>query len=265
MVKNLMQIPALVMAGGSTPEPLQSVTQEKERAFIPLLGKSMVAHVIDNIDKNMFLSSVTIVGNPERLGKEFEGRNYSYLQDSGSLLDNVMNGLRSLENHRHVLILTADIPLITADIIASTLLECQKYDAECYYPIVIKSIIEKKFPGGKRTYISLKEGQFTGGNVFMVSPKAMLRNEQIFKKAISYRKNPVKLAGIFGFSFIIRLLFGILDIQILEKKASQILGVNVKAVISPNPELAMDVDKEKDYLSVTRFLERKRENEGGAG
>lgn len=253
------QIPVLILAGGQTPESLLQVTKDKERAFLPLLGKPMITRIIENINRNMFIESITIIGNVDRLKKEFENQNFNYLEDSGSLLDNVMNGLRKLENHRHVLLMTADIPLITADVLASTLLECQKDDAECYYPIVIKSIIEKKFPGGKRTYVSLKEGQFTGGNVFLVNPKALLQNEDVFRRIIDFRKKPVKLAGIFGFSFIMKMAFGMLDIGMLEKKASQILGVQVKAVISPNPELAMDIDKEKDYLIVTRFLERKRE------
>jgi GTP:adenosylcobinamide-phosphate guanylyltransferase len=261
MADPMMKIPVLLLAGGMTPEELQSVTQEKERAFIPLLGRPMVSHIIENINKNMFIIGITIVGNVERLKKEFEGKDFDYIEDAGSLLDNVMNGLRTLETHRRVLIMTADIPLITADIIASTLLECQKDDAEVYYPIVIKSIIEKKFPGGKRTYVSMREGQFTGGNIFLVNPKAILRSENIFRKAIAFRKKPLKLAGIFGLSFILRMIFGMLDIPMLEKKASKILGVSVRAIISPSAELAMDVDKEKDYLMVTRFLERKRELE----
>ncbi|MCD6216264.1 nucleotidyltransferase family protein [bacterium] len=258
MAENHINIPALILAGGPTPSSLQEVTEEKERAFIQLAGKPMVAHTVDNIRKNMFLSSLTIIGNVDRLKELFKEDSFKYLEDSGSLLDNLMFGLRELEQHRRVLILTADIPLITADIIASTLLECHKTDAECYYPIVSKTIIEKKFPGGKRTYIALREGQFSGGNIFLVSPKALLRNEDVFRRLIHDRKNVPKLVGFLGFSFLLRLLLGMLDIPLLEKKTSQILGVTVKAIVSPNAEIAVDVDKESDYLIVTRFLERKK-------
>ena len=72
------------------------------------------------------------------------------------------------------------------------------------------------------------------------------------------RKSIPKLVGFLGFPFLLRLLTGMLDIPILEKKASQVLGVTVKAVISPNAEIAVDVDKESDFLIVTRFLERKK-------
>lgn len=259
MADNTTNIPALILAGGATPSRLQEVTKEKERAFIPLVGKPMVAYTVDSIRKNMFLSSLTIIGNVDRLKELFKEDDFKYLEDSGSLLDNLMLGLRALEQHRRVLILTADIPLITADIIASTLLECNKVDAECYYPIVSKTIIEKKFPGGKRTYIPLREGQFSGGNVFLLSPKAILRNEDIFRRLIRDRKNVPKLVGFLGFPFLVRLVFGMLDIPLLEKKGSQILGVTVKAVVSPNAEVAVDVDKESDYLIATRFLERKKE------
>ena len=261
MAEKTMEIPAMILAGGNTPASLQTVTEEPERAFIPLLGKSIVAHTVDNIRDSMFLSSITIIGNPDRLKEEFPDDDFLYLKDSGSLLDNTIMGLKSLEQHRKVLILTADIPLVTTNIIASTLLECEKIDADCYYPIVMKSIIEKKFPGGKRTYIPLREGHFSGGNVFLVNPKAILRNEAVFKRMIRDRKNVVKLVSFLGFSFLLRMVFGLLDIPVLEKKASKLLGVSVKAIISPSAELAVDIDKERDFIDVTRYLERKREND----
>jgi GTP:adenosylcobinamide-phosphate guanylyltransferase len=262
MAENKTQIPALILAGGKTPEKLQGVTSETERSFIPLCGKPIITHTVNNIRQSEFLSTITMIGNPARLKKEFpeDEKKFFFMEDTGSLLENLMLGLRSLENSRSVVVLTADIPLITSGILSSTILECQKDDAECYYPIVAKSIMDKKFPGGKRTYVSLKEGHFTGGNVFLINPKAVLRNEKVFQRVIHDRKNPIKLAGLFGFYFIVGIMFGFLDIPNLEKKATQILGVTVKAVRSPNPEIAFDIDKEKDFLDVTRFLERKREN-----
>ncbi|MBU1024083.1 nucleotidyltransferase family protein [bacterium] len=261
MVEKIMEIPAMILAGGPTPTSLQTVTQEPERAFIPLLGKPIIAHTVDNIRGSMFLSSITVIGNVDRLKEEFKDDDFTYIEDAGSLLENLMNGLKSLEQHRKVLILTADIPLITTNIIASTLLECEKIDADCYYPIVMKSIIEKKFPGGKRTYIPLREGQFSGGNVFLVNPKALLRNEAVFKRLIKDRKNVVKLVSFLGLSFLLMMIFGLLDIPILEKKASKILGVSVKAIISPSAELAVDIDKEKDFIDVSRYMEKKRDND----
>jgi len=255
-----IKVPVLILAGGNTPEKLQGVTKETERAFIPLMEKSIIAHIIENIHSCAFISGIMIIGNPERLSKEFPNEHYTYLKDSGSLFSNLIMGLKELEQHRQVLVMTADIPLITADILRSLLLTCQKDEAECFYPIVAKNIIESKFPGGERTYVTLREGRFTGGNVFLISPKAVLRNEHIFQKAIRDRKNPIKLARLFGLPFILRMVFGLLDIPMLEKKASKILGVGIKAIISPYPEIAFDIDKDKDFVLVTRILEKRLEN-----
>lgn len=254
------KIPVLILAGGKTPEKLQGVTHETERAFIPLLEKSIISHIIDNISGCDFISNIVVVGNPERLSKEIVKENIIFLKDTGSLFDNLIMGLKELEQHRQVLIMTADIPLVTSDILRSLILTCQKHEADCYYPIVAKSVIEAKFPGGERTYVTLREGRFTGGNVFLMSPKAVLRNEHIFQQAIRDRKNPAKLARLFGFSFILRMLFGLLDIPMLEKKASKILGVSIKAIISPHPEIAFDIDKDKDFILVTRILEKRHKN-----
>ena len=85
-------------------------------------------------------------------------------------------------------------------------------DAEIYYPIVDVKFFDAKFPGGKRTTQQLKEGTFTGGNVFIVCPDSVLKNKPRIEAVIRDRKSPAKLVMLFGLPFIIRFALKQLDL-----------------------------------------------------
>jgi hypothetical protein len=65
------------------------------------------------------------------------------------------------------------------------------------------------------------------------------------------RKNPLKLAALFGLPFVFGLLTGRLTIRQLEERACAIISGRVAAVISTYAELGFDVDKAED-LEVAR-------------
>jgi len=77
-----------------------------------------------------------------------------------------------------------------------------------------------------------------------------LRRELI-DRLYAARKNPVKLAGMFGLGFILGLLLGRLTLRHLEARAGEIVGGRVRAIISTYAELGFDVDK-LDDLNLAR-------------
>ena len=85
----------------------------------------------------------------------------------------------------------------------------------------------------------------------------------LFDKLIAARKNPVQLAGLFGFGFILKLLTHNLDIGGLEKRGSELLRATVKAVVTPHPEIGIDLDKTADYIQLKASLEKKQETGTG--
>ena len=146
----------------------------------------------------------------------------------------------------HLLLITSDLPLITAKAIDDFVRRSLGSGAEVCYPIIPKDSCERRFPGGRRTYVRLREGTFTGGNAVLTTRIFLERSQALIARLYAARKNPLKLAALFGIPFILGLLTGRLTIPQLEARASAIISGQVAAIISHYPELGFDVDKVED-------------------
>lgn len=247
--------PVVILAGGPTPDPiLEAGEPEKERAFIDIGGRPMLAWVLDAIRGCEKCGDILCVGNTERLIKEFGFEADKVIQDKGSMLKNFIAGMEYFRGHPIIMQSTCDIPLINTEILSDLIRQVDEIKAEVYYPIVNVKHFDEKFPGGKRTTQKLKEGTFTGGNVFFFNPDAVLKNRDRIEAVIRDRKSPAKLIKLFGFGFTLKFALKMLDINGLEKKATQILGATMRAVVTPHPEIGLDVDKPEDLDLVRKVM-----------
>jgi hypothetical protein len=93
----------------------------------------------------------------------------------------------------------------------------------------------------------------------LVSRQFMKRNEKIIGEVYNQRKNVLKLAGIIGFSTLVRVFIAqlafpaLLPVPKLEQTVGKLLGGSVKAIKTHYPEIGEDVDKPDD-LAIARQL-----------
>ncbi|MEQ8237081.1 MAG: hypothetical protein ABRQ23_09900, partial [Syntrophomonadaceae bacterium] len=127
-------------------------------------------------------------------------------------------------------------------------------DADVYYPITSRAVNERKFPGVRRTYVKLKEGVFTGGNLFLLRSQVIPACVEIGEKLVARRKNPLAIAQLFGLGLVLSYLLGRLSIKQAEKRFYKVSGVRGKGIISPYAEVGVDVDKPDDLKLAQKFL-----------
>lgn len=228
------------MAGGGKESVRLFNLSVSSKGAIPILGRPMIEYVIKAVKSAKSIDKILYVGDLEVLPKINTKVNYS-IPDTGDFFFNLISGLEFFKNESQVLIVTSDIPLIKGYMIDEFLSRCDKSAVFCY-SFVRKEDSERLFPKAHRTYVKLKEGSFTGGNIMLVSPSHILKIGELLEKIISARKNPFILAKIFGWSTIISYIIGSLSISSLEAKASRILGGKAQAVLMEYPEIGFDVD-----------------------
>jgi GTP:adenosylcobinamide-phosphate guanylyltransferase len=236
---------ALILAGADNTGPLKEESNAKNEALIEIHGKPMISYIIDVLRSVSQVSKITVVGPRNELLNLYP--DLDVIDHQGSIMDNLGRGLEYLKEEEYLLILTADIPMITSDAINDFFERCDhQKGADFYYPINSKEVSENRFPGVKRTYIKTRDGTFTGGNVFLVNVKNVLERYMKAKEFIAMRKKPFRLAVILGLPFIVRFLTNTLTISVVERKVSTILGIKAVAVITPFAEIGVDVDKPED-------------------
>jgi GTP:adenosylcobinamide-phosphate guanylyltransferase len=252
---------SLVLAGGLNDEEMLKLTGETSRCFIRFGKMSLLEMVLTALRGSAHIGRITVVGNPEKL-EQFRGTLLDVIIPEGkNLQENFFNGLKSMSDSDYILVSSADLPLISTEIIDNLLTLFSHDDSDIFYPIIPISVCDAKFPGGKRTVQKLREGEFTGGNIFMLNPKAILNNMDKIDRVIVARKNKKELVKLFGIGFVIKYLTHSLDIPGLEAKAASILGSKVKAIHCPHAEVGFDVDKPEDYQVALKVI---RKRNGGS-
>lgn len=246
-------ISAVVLAGRSNTGALSQVSDAPCEALVEVAKRPLVAYITEALLGTVGIERVTLVGPREHL-EGLEKERLAVVQCGDNIIDNVRLGLAGVPPEGWVLITSCDIPLVTPAILKDFLNACPLDEGDFFYPIVTKESTEGKYPLTRRTYVSLKDGTYTGGNFFLIRAKAVERALALAERMFAARKSPLRMALILGPVFIVRLLLHNLSVADLEAKVSILAGSRGRAVISSHPEIGIDVDKPDDLNLVRSVL-----------
>jgi len=248
----------VVLAGGINSGDLRKYAPYENEALIIIGNYPMIHYVYRALQQTDKVNNIVISGPCDSLRQIFKKEDRLIFTRSGEdAIDSFANALPLTETEK-ILVMPADIPFITPEAIEDFLNNCEKYEADVYYAIVPREVNEARFPRVKRTYVKLKEGVFTGGNLFLIRAAAAPLGIQMGKKLVSNRKQPVAQARLFGFDLVLKYLTGRLSIPVVEERFAQVLGLKGKAIISEYAEVGVDVDKPSDLKLAERVLGRVR-------
>lgn len=233
-------ITAVVLGGGE--DALARASGVAAKALVPLAGKPMGAHVLEALRCSQQVGHVVYVGPNGGLDGYYD----AHVPAGDSLADSLALGLGAALAHMpdasgRLLALTADVPWLTARAIDT--FATQSASVDLVYPVIPAAVSEAQFPAQQRTYVKVRDGRFTGGNMVLLTPAGVPPLLRFMDRLYRGRKNPLALAAIFGMDVVAKLLVGRVSIAELEHRAASILGISVSAFISEDASLGADVDK----------------------
>lgn len=233
----------VILAGGRCEPELAEFTGVTYRAEVPYEGKTMLDIVRGATSS---LGEPIIVGGPA-------GASTRRVEAGPSFVESLRNGL-SVVTSDNFLLTTVDLPCLTEIAVVDFISRCD-FESGVNYPVIEASACEAKFPGMRRTTLRLKDGEFTGGNIGLVNTEAMRKLIPLLEKAYLYRKSPAKLAGLIGYGLLGRVVLskmfpGTLSLKQLEAKVSDSVGVCMRVVLTPFPEIGADIDNLSQYKSL---------------
>lgn len=246
---------AIVLAGAPNKGALRQISPAQYEAEIEIAGRPMLDYVVLALERVQSINQIVIVGYESMLSTNgFNGKRIIFVKPGPSVIESLGNGINALTSREPVLILTSDIPLITKEALEDFLKRCTSQSGDIYYSFVPKNINDQKYPGVQRTYVRLKEGIFTGGNLVLLSPEIIREKLTTLTKAVALRKKPLKLCRMLGWWYLCKLIFGILTIKEIEGRVAEVLGIKAVGIISPYPEVGIDVDKPSDLKLAREVL-----------
>lgn len=256
---------AVVTAGWNPREdnPLAEYTQGKSKALIPIAGKPMIAYVVDALAGSHYIQHIVVVALDPAAEVQFSVP-VEYVPDAGGILANTEAGLQCAQSHYPdldaVLLSSSDVPTITPVIVDAFIKECFRTDHDLYYSLVERSVMESRFPGSRRSYIHLREGDVAGGDLFLIRPSIDLGQRDLWQNLAGSRKNALRQARMFGLWPLFKLVIRRLSLAEAEQRGSKVLNVRGRAIPFPYAEVGMDVDKPFQLEIVRAELEARAAN-----
>jgi len=254
-----MQYDAIVLAGGESSSDLKKIAPYDNEALIIIGNYPMIYYVYSALRASSYIANIVVSGPVEALRSILPKDDRLFFAAGGeNAIKSFVNGvemLRSKGISEKVLALPTDIPFITTEAINDFLARCEAYPADFYYPVTSKQDNDLKFPGVVRTYVKLREGMFTGGNLFLLRSEIIDQCLGMGTKLVLRRKDPLAMAKLFGISLVWKYLIHRLSIETAEKRFQKVMGLRGKGIISPYAEVGVDVDKPSDLELAQDYFE----------
>jgi GTP:adenosylcobinamide-phosphate guanylyltransferase len=250
----------VVMTAGGRPgegDSLYALTQGGFKALLELNGKPLIQWVLDALNGTEKIGSIVIVGLPPTPGLK-SAKPLTFLEDRGDLLSNIQAGglelLRQNPSTAQFLVVASDVPGATPAMLDWLVNKVQETDHDMYYFVVERSVMEKRYPGSKRTYLRLRDIEVCGGDIHAGRAPVLKATNPIWTRLIEARKNPLKQAWLLGLDTLFAILFHRLTIAQAERSVSRLVGLNGHVIVCPYAELGMDIDKPFQYEIVKADL-----------
>lgn len=249
---------AVLLAGGRAPW-LQQYSHTDIRSLARLQGRTVLEQLLAAIKGSGRIGGLLVVADRaalEQLRQQLPPQ-VQLCEAGGNMPNTCLRAVEALqaEDDAQLLFLCDDIPLLTGEALKDFLDRCEAQpDAQAYYPIISRAHCLKAYPKAKRTYGRVAEGSFTGGNLFLTTAGAIRKGQRAAQQVFALRKSPFRLGCWLGWTFILRLLLGILSLEQAQKRASELFGFSCRAIITPYAAIGMDMDKPEDWLLMEEHL-----------
>ena len=254
----MQQYDAVVLAGGRAPW-LKELCGTEHRCLAPLAGRRMLDYILDALQKSGRVQRIVVAADAEAIAQleDTLPANVTTCPAESDMPATAYAAVMALgeSGSQNVLFACDDIPLLTAAGVQDFIQQCERVPGKgIYYAIIPKESCLKSYPDAKRTFGTVTDGTFTGGNLLLVSKEVVLNSQKLSREIFSLRKSPLRLANWLGWSFIFKAVFRRLSINEAEKRFSHIMHTPSKAIITNFAEIGMDVDKPEELRLIEKYL-----------
>ena len=259
--RRLLKYDLVILAGGGGTVSLPGQGQ-RARALAELKGRRLLDYIMDAARQSRRIASVALVTHGTQLAgfRQAAVPGLLLCACDGSMAECAAAAIRKLrelpghENIKKVATVCDDLPFLTGAALDDFIAKAEEPDADAAYAIVRKEACLRDYPSLRRTFIHLKEGDFTGGNVSLVSVSLFPGCTEKMKEVFALRKQPLRLAAWLGPAFILKLLFRQLPLADVEQKVSALFGYRGRAVITDYACIGTDLDRAEEWAEAEKYL-----------
>jgi molybdopterin-guanine dinucleotide biosynthesis protein A len=247
-------IDAVVLAGGPQDEVAKLQPGAPNKAFVEIGGVTLVGRVLAALRASPRVARIVVVAPESVRGHADLASADEQRPDGKRITESLRNGLAGFIPNEDVLVVASDLPVLTGVAVDDFIARLEELRADIAYGCVEKQVHMRRFPDVPHTWARMRDGTFCGGGIVGIKPRALPLLGRFIERLGAARKHPFKLASFFGWDMLARFAVGRLAIAQAETRAAEILGAPVRALVSPYPETAVNVDRIGDVDLARRLV-----------
>lgn len=231
------------------------------KSLVPVAGIPMLERVIGALEASPLVDKIAVSLGDTNLLAEFEGLKQAVkegriiaVQARNSPSRSVLHAAEQMGYPYPLLITTADHALLTAEMVKYFCTKCVESGADVCAGLTSSQTILARYPESVRTYLKFRDGMYSGSNLFSLMSVKGIKGPEVWRQAEQHRKQPWKIAKVFGPGLLIAYLLRRLTLMEAFEKIGAKLGIKVAPITMPFAEAAIDVDNPQDLKLVEIIL-----------
>lgn len=245
---------AVLLAGGGRDRVCEHVPDAPNKAFVPIGGIALGRRALHGLRSSARVGRIIAVAPLVPTAMRELAEADEFRPDGATMSASLRSGLRGLPPHELVIIAASDLAILCAAAVDEFVELAEASGADVVYACVARGVHERRFPDVPHTWARLRDGTFCGGGLVAMRPAALEALDRFLGRLGAARKNPLRLASIFGYDVLARYALGRLSIADAERRACELLGVRAAAAICTHAEIAVNVDRPSDIALAERLL-----------
>ncbi len=224
------------------------------KALIPVAGEPMVRRPVRALLASESVGKIVVLAqDPKRIAAALPKDKRLSVRASGHTIASTMLDLCfDKKTAWPLLVTTADHALLDAATVDEFCASAEA--ADLAVGVVERSVLMRRLPGTRRTWLKFRGGAYTGANLFVLnSPKAAAAIE-LWRVVEQDRKKGWRIVALVGPVVLIGAALRLITIDGALARLGRRLGLDVKAVRLSSPLAGVDVDKPEDHALAEAVL-----------
>lgn len=243
------------------PPDFARVVGTSSKALISFDGRTILKTTLGVLRECERLGRIVVIGPTEIQNSVSANEADIVLPSLNTGPENIYKGLYWLNKTptppEHILVLTADLPFLTKQVLETFLDKCPM-DKDICLPLVSRDDFNETFPNTDATFVGLKDGTYTIGCAFLFRVAALQKARPQIEAVFEKRKSKLGMALLLGLPFVWKYLTRTLSVADIEKKVKSMIGCDGVAIYDCPAELAFDIDYLEDYHYATALIQSRK-------
>jgi GTP:adenosylcobinamide-phosphate guanylyltransferase len=246
-----------VVLAGSRPgrDPFADQFGADLKALIPVCGEPMVRRPVRALLASKSIGNVIVLAqDPDRIAAAIRpDARVRIAVSEGSIAQTMLRLCEDQAIEWPLLVTTADHALLDRAVIDEFCAEGE--GADVAIGVVERSLLLRRFPQSRRTWLKFRGGAFTGANLFALRSPKVAKAIELWADGEQRRKKGWQLVSLLGPTVLLGTVLRLLSIDNVLDRVGQRLDLTMKAVRLTNPLAGVDVDKPEDHALAQSVIE----------